>query len=148
MENIIVYVDDTAYARQLLQSMTAEGEASPTRWILLGCAPRMTHHASKWVTQRARESWRGKWAEKTFPELVPLLQKEGDHVMTRLAKPVLASQTQELIKELGTARVLDARRPKFGESLVPVCGTQEQEHKAAVGVFPALASAGLLVAND
>ena len=56
MENIIVYVDDAAYAMQMLQGMRADGAArNPTRWIVVGCAPRVTHRVSKWVTHSARE---------------------------------------------------------------------------------------------
>jgi len=149
MDNIIVYVDDAAYARQMLQPMLPSGDArSPTRWIVVGCAPRMTHHVSKWVTHSARESWRGKWAEQIFSQLVPVLQQAGDTVVTRLAQRTLCTQTKALIKEHGAARVLDARRPKFGQNLQPVTTTQAQERHGVLGYVTALASAGLLVATD
>ena len=149
MDNIIVYVDDAAYARQMLQPMLPSGDArSPTRWIVVGCAPRMTHHVSKWVTHSARESWRGKWAEQIFSQLVPVLQQAGDTVVTRLAQRTLSTQTEALIKEHGAARVLDARRPKFGQDLQPVTATQAQERHGVLGYVTALASAGLLVATD
>ncbi len=150
MDNIIVYVDDLAYALQLLEPMQSSSNArGPSRWIVVGCAPRVTHHASKWVTNSARESWRGKWAEKLFANLVPLLQLGGDTVVTRLAKPSsLVTQTEAMMKEYGVARVLDARRPKFGQSLQPVTATQEQEERGVLGYVTALAGAGLLVATD
>ena len=57
MDNIIVYVDDAAYALQMLQPMCpANSVRSPARWIVVGCAPRVTNHASKWVTNSARDS--------------------------------------------------------------------------------------------
>ncbi|UUZ71668.1 hypothetical protein LP415_22895 [Polaromonas sp. P1(28)-8] len=108
----------------------------------------MTHHASKWVTHSARESWRGKWAAKVFAQLVPLLQKEGNTVVTQMAQTILSTQTEALIKEHGVARVLDARRPKFGQDLQPVTTAQAQEHHDVLGYAAALASAGLLVATD
>ena len=149
MDNIIVYVDDAAYARQMLQPMLPSGDSrSPTRWIVVGCAPRMTHHVSKWVTHSARESWRGKWAEQVFSQLVPVLQQAGDAVVTRLAQKTLCTQTEALIKEHGAARILDARRPKFGQDLQPVTATQAQERHGVLGYVTALASAGLLVATD
>ena len=150
MENIIVYVDDLAYALQILQPMHPAGNArSAARWIVVGCAPRVTHRASKWVTHSARESWRGKWAEKVFSQLTPLLQQGGDLVVTRLAKTTpLPSQTEALMKEYGVARVLDARRPKFGQDLQPVTETQAQERHGVLGYVTALAGAGLLVATD
>ena len=149
MDNIIVYVDDAAYALQMLQPMLPTGEQrNPTRWILVGCAPRVTHRVSKWVTHSARESWRGKWAEKVFAQLIPLLNKEGDTVLTQLADATLITQTESLIKQYGVARVLDARRPKFGQDMQPVTATQEQESKGVLGYATALAGAGLLVATD
>ena len=149
MDNIIVYIDDAAYALQMLQPMLSAGDSrSPTRWTVVGCAPRVTHHASKWVTHSARESWRGKWAEKVFAQVVPLLQQEGDTVMTQLAQSSLCSQTEALIKKHGAARVLDARRPKFGQDLQPVTAAQAQESHAVLGYAAALAGAGLLVATD
>jgi hypothetical protein len=149
MDNIIVYVDEATYAQQLLQPMLTPGDArSPTRWIVVGCAPRMTHHVSKWVTHSARQSWRGKWAEKLFAQLTPLLQQGGDSVVTQLAENPLCDQTEALVKTYGVARVLDARRPRFGQDLQPVTATQAQEHHGVLGYAAALASAGLLVATD
>lgn len=146
MDNIIVYLDDAAYALQLLQPMlTTNGAQTPTRWILVGCAPRITQHASKWVTQSARQSWRGKWADKVFSQLVPLLGKEGDTVLTELAQATLHQQTESLLKRYGSARVLDARRPKFGQNLQPVTATQITENHGVLGCAAALVSAGLLV---
>lgn len=149
MENIIVYVDDAAYALHMLQPMCASGNArNPARWIVVGCAPRVTHRVSKWVTHSARESWRGKWADKVFASLTPLLQKDGDVVITQLAQTTLQTQTEALIREYGLARVLDARRPKFGQDLQPVTAAQAQESNHVLGYAAALASAGLLVATD
>lgn len=151
MDNLIVYIDDAAYALQLLQPMltTNNGSQPPTRWILVGCAPRLTHHSSKWVTQNARQSWRGKWADKVFSQLVPVLQKEGDTVLTQLAQATLRTQTESLVKVHGAARVLDARRPKFGQDLQPVSASQaQQRHGGVLGYAVALAGAGLLVATD
>jgi hypothetical protein len=115
---------------------------------VVGCAPRVTHRASKWVTNSTRESWRGKWAEKTFARLLPLLQQDGDTVVTRMAQASLCNQTESLIKEYSVARVLDARRPKFGHDLQPVTAAQAQEKHGIFGCAAALASAGLLVATD
>jgi hypothetical protein len=149
MHNIIVYVDDAAYGLQLLQPMLQDmGSEEPTRWIVVGCAPRMTHHVSKFLARGARDSWRGKWAEKVFSQLVPALANNGDEVKTCMAKANLPSQTESLIKQHGVARVLDARRPKFGENLQPVTATQALERQGAIGYFAAVAGAGLLVATD
>ena len=149
MNNIIVYVDDAAYALQMLQPMRlVDSSNGPVRWIVVGCAPRVTHRVSKWVTHSARESWRGKWAEKVFAQLQPLLRQGGDTVVTLLAESALPAQTEALIGQYGHARVLDARRPKFGQDMQPVTHSQVQENHTVLGYATALLGAGVLVATD
>lgn len=122
MEKIIVYVDDGVHALQQLASMKsgAQGNAGATRthWVLVACAPRMTHRISKWVSHSARENWRAKWADKLFAQVVPGLQTAGDLVTVVLAKGPLPELTNQLKDEHGTARVVDARRPKTGPDLM------------------------------
>ena len=124
MEKIIVYVDDGAHAHQHLAPMKSPGQASNhrTHWVLVACAPRMTHRISKWVSHSARENWRAKWADKLFAQIVPGLQASGDSVTVVLAKGPLPELTEQLKAEHGTSRVLDARRPKFGPDLAPGAG--------------------------
>lgn len=149
MNNIIVYVDDAAYALQMLEPMrTGDSANGPVRWIVVGCAPRVTHRVSKWVTHSARESWRGKWADKVFSQLTPLLQQGDDTVVSLLAESALPLQTQALCSQYGGARVLDARRPKFGHDMQPVVESQVQESHTALGYATALLGAGILVATD
>ncbi len=149
MDNIIVYVDDAAYGQQLLQPMLqGPGSGVTARWIVVGCPPRMTHRVSKWLARSSRDSWRAKWAEKVFSRLLPLLVKNGDEVLTYMAKADLTVQTESLIKQHGQARILDARRPKFGEDLQPVTAMQAPERQGAMGYLAAVAGAGLLVASD
>ena len=149
MDTMIVYVDEAAYALKILTPMLPMGQArTPTRWIVVGCAPRITHHASKWVTKSARESWRGEWAAKVFGQVVPLLQAPGDLVMTEVARGPLCELTDSLLARHGGARVLDARRPKFGQDLPPVTRQQPQEAQGVWGYAAALAGAGALVATD
>ena len=149
MNNIIVYVDDATYALQMLQPMQAVDSADgPVCWILVGCAPRVTHRVSKWVTHSARESWRGKWADKVFAQLIPLLQQGDDTVVTLLAESALTVQTQTLCAQYGGARVLDARRPKFGHDMQPVSPSQVKESQSVIGYATALLGAGILVATD
>ncbi|MGE0333290.1 MAG: hypothetical protein AB7P37_21625 [Ramlibacter sp.] len=121
MEKIIVYVDDGAHAQQQLAPMTRGGlgGAPRTHWVLVACAPRMTHRISKWVSHSARENWRAKWADKLFAQVVPGLQASGDLVTVVLAKGPLPELTDQLKAEHGTSRVLDARRPKFGTEPSP-----------------------------
>jgi hypothetical protein len=86
MNTTIVYIDEAAYALNLLAPLLQPDSArGPAHWIVVGCAPRITHRVSKWVTHSARESWRGKWAEKAFAQIVPILQASGATVITQVA---------------------------------------------------------------
>jgi len=107
MEKVIVYLDDAAYVQAQLPAA-----AVPTHWLLVACAPRMTHRVSKWVSHSARENWRAKWADKLFAQVVPRLQERGDTVTPILAKGPLPELTRALVAQHGEARVIDARRPK------------------------------------
>ena len=108
MNKVIVYLDDPAYASQ---RMPAPG-AAPTHWLLVACAPRMTHRISKWVSHSARENWRTKWADKLFDQVVPALRARGDAVTPILARGPLPELTRTLMAEHGTDHVIDVRRPK------------------------------------
>ena len=117
MRTVIVYVDDAAHARQALGPLAA----TPTHWVLVACAPRMTHRISKWVSHSARENWRIKWADKLFAQMHPWLAATGARVSTVIAKAPLP----ELLAELQTthgfdATVVDARRPKQEQTQGPV----------------------------
>lgn len=108
MDKVIVYLDDPSYAQQRI---AVPGEA-PTHWVLVACAPRMTHRISKWVSHSARENWRARWADKLFDQVVPPLRARGDAVTPVLARGPLPELTRLLMAEHGTERVLDVRRPK------------------------------------
>lgn len=151
MERIIVYVDDAAYAEQQLTPMTnpaANGAA--THWVVVACAPRMTHRISKWVSHSARENWRAKWSDKLFGLVVPMLKGQGNTVTPVLAKGPLAELTTRLLNEHGPARVLDARRPKFGHDMEPVTKDQPGSTQARWTVPGAVAGMGafLLLAAE
>jgi len=148
MEKIIVYLDDAGYARHHLAPMkTAEpAQARPaTHWVLVACAPRMTQRISKWVSHSARENWRAKWAEKLFDQIVPALQAGGDSVTTVLAKGPLPELTRQLTADHKAARVLDARRPKFGQDLQPVTADQPAAADGRWTVPGAIAGMGAIL---
>jgi hypothetical protein len=133
MDNIIAYVDDAEYALQQLAPMLNEASGAgrqPTQWILVACPPRMSRHINKWVNHTARENWRNKWADKLFKLITPRLQVRGDKVVPLLSTGPLLEMTQELQVKYGAARVLDARRPKFGQDLQPVTPDQPMGHDA------------------
>jgi hypothetical protein len=122
MDKIIVYVDDAEHALQQLTPMLVGG--GRTSWLVVACPPRMTRHVSKWINNTARENWRQKWAEKLFAQLLPALRLRGDEVVTQVAMEPLPQLTDKLIRQQGPARVLDARRPKFGQDMAPVTADQ------------------------
>jgi hypothetical protein len=126
MATIIVYLDDAAHALQQLAPFRGSrpAEAGPTHWVLVGCAPRMTQRINKWVSHSAREKWRRQWAAKLFAATQPALLAGGDRVTTLLAQTALPDLTRKLVAHHGACRVLDARRPRFGQDLQPVTANQ------------------------
>lgn len=147
MNRLIVYVDDATHAWGVLQSIrSTAGAPAPRQWILVACAPRVTQHVSKWVTHRARESWRGKWTDKLFAQLLPHMEGDGHEVLACVAKNNLALQTECLIREHGPAQVIDARRPK--QSASP--RAQEDANPKPGGLFGmwlSLAGSGLCLSE-
>lgn len=130
METVIVYIDDAAYGRQQLRAVLDAGASDqaplpPVHWVLVACAPRMTHRISKWVSHSARENWRAKWSEKLFNEVSPWLHQRGDRVTEVLARGPLTELQAQLAAEHRTDHLLDARRPKLGHDLPPVLAPQE-----------------------
>lgn len=113
METIIAYVDDAAQVPQLLQTAGGQGSAQQVHWVLVACAPRITHRVSKFVSNRSRENWRNKWADRLFNECVPVLRAQGLHISTVLARGPLPELLETLQAEHGAqCQVLDLRRPK------------------------------------
>jgi hypothetical protein len=143
MDKIIVYVDDAEHALQQLTPMLVGG--GRTEWVMVACAPRMTHRISKWVNHTARENWRNKWSEKLFALIVPSLLARGDSITTVLAKGPLTDLTAKLLAEHGPSRVLDARRPKFGQDMQPVTPDQPAGKDGRWSVPGAVASLGLVL---
>ena len=151
MEKIILYVDDAAYAREFLAKLSPEAVGTGARhWVLVACAPRMTHRISKWVSHSARENWRAKWFAKVQEQLLPALRLEGGQVTPVLAKGPLAELTQRLKLEHGAAQVVDARRPKIGVDLEPVAPDVPSPGQSGWAVPGAVLGMGalLVLANE
>lgn len=152
MDKIIVYVDDVEYAQHQLAPMegSVPSQRQATHWIVVACPPRMTRHISKWVNHTARENWRNKWSEKLFAQITPGLQALGDQVTPVLSHGPLLEMTRELLEKHGVARVLDARRPKFGQDLAPVTPEQPTSQDARWAVPGAVAGMGafLVLASE
>jgi len=150
MAPTILYVDDAAYANAHLAKL-APATGAPRHWVLVACAPRMTHRISKWVSHSARENWRAKWFARLQGELLPVLQREGDTVTVAvLAKGPLTELTQTLRAEHGAGDVIDARRPKLGVDMEPVAPGQKPPGQSGWTVPGAVAGMGalLMLANE
>jgi hypothetical protein len=128
MDTLIVYLDDAEFARHQIMPMLAPGApaSARTQWVLVACAPRMSRHIGKWLTHSSRENWRQKWSEKVFSQITPALVQQGDTVRCVLAKGPLPELTAQLMHTWGAGRVVDARRPKFGQEMPPVTREQPQ----------------------
>lgn len=130
-KKIAVLLDDAAHAQERLGCRV--GSLQDARWILVACAPRMTHRASKWVSHGAREHWRGKWAAKLFAQMQPWLDQHGLDAEPHLARGPL----QDLMQELSPDEVIDARRPKMAS-------TGEEAAPTSVGLrLPSFVAMGL-----
>ena len=153
METIIVFIDDADNAIKLLQPMLPQQVHGPTRWVLVGCAPRVTRHISRFVTQSARAVCRDRWGDKVFARVAPQLQNQArplDTVITLGAPPrqSLCDLTSALTHQYSARHVLDARRPKLGQDFQPATLIQKQESNRVTGYAAAIAGAGLLVGFD
>nr|WP_066538392.1 MULTISPECIES: hypothetical protein [Comamonas] len=100
--------------------MAQAPRAAHTHWVVVACAPRITHRVSKWVSNRARENWRTKWADKLFAASLPVLQGSAGQVTSLLARGPLAEVVDQLRQELGTSpQIIDLRRPKLESQVAP-----------------------------
>ena len=124
METWLVYIDDRNHAQQQLTPMLIKGV--PIQWVLVGCPPRLTRHAGKWLTQKAIQRWRNQWTQDNLQPIQALLSESGDKVHTQVAHGPLVLMTKQLQQEWGTLRVIDARRPRLGQDLPPVADNQER----------------------
>ena len=129
METFIVYIDDKQYALQQLVPMlpTHGSSTSPARWVLMGCPPSLSRHTGRWLTQAAQKKWRQEWTQTTVAEVVRLLETSGNSVSVRTAHGSLVALTKQINNEVGSARVIDARRPKLAVHRDPVTPEQPQE---------------------
>ncbi|HMS28042.1 MAG TPA: hypothetical protein PKC80_11820 [Burkholderiaceae bacterium] len=153
MQTMIVYVDDATYARKMLQPLLPANSATPTNpathWVVVACTPHVSNDITKWVSAHALELWRLDWAQAVFNDITPLLQAAGDSVSTHVAsqKQSLIEQTNSLGKQHLQAKVLDARRPKFGQDLEPVTATQTPDQNKVTGLATAIGLAGVLATD-
>jgi hypothetical protein len=115
MQCIAVFLDDPAEAQARLVPLLSQTQA-PDQWLMVACAPRMSHRVGKWVAHRAREHWRAKWLQRLRDDLEPLLQALRPHAQFHwsVARAPLDTVTAQLRAEHGDhLRLLDVRRSRL-----------------------------------
>jgi hypothetical protein len=118
METWLVYIDDKTHAQQQITPLLLNG--APVHWVLVGCPPRLTRHAGKWLTQKAIQRWRSQWTQENLQPLQTLLSQRGDKVTTRVAQGPLVELTRQMQQEWGTLRATENQdRPPQSPWMVP-----------------------------
>lgn len=148
MENTLVVLDDGDYALKLMTPL--QSESHPSQWILLLCPPKLTRHAGRWLNKPALEAWRKRWAQEQVSKITQGLPGESARVQWRLAKDSLVEQVSKLQTEFKAPRVLDARRPRFGQDQAPVTQDQPIDASTQWAIPGAAATMGvaLMLATD
>ncbi len=144
METIIVYVDDADFACKQVMPMLVEG--MQTKWVLVGCPPKLNRHTGRWLTVSALKRWRTEWTNNTVADLRKILQAQGDEVTTRVANGSLFQMTRQLHGELGLARIVDARRPKFAHEQESVTESQPLPQNNPLALPASLLALGTVLA--
>lgn len=153
METMIAYVDDAEYALKMLPPLMpavhAQMSNQTTHWVLVACAPSVMNDVGKWVSAEAKGLWRDDWAQAVFDQIKPLVGTMGNTVTAQLANQnsTLIEQTNTLLTQYNNARVIDARRPKFGQNLEPITSTQPLDKKKFAGLAAAVTVATVLAAD-
>lgn len=148
MEKIAVFVDDAEHAQRLLAPLLAEGTA-PARWIVVSCAPRLTHRIGRWTSHAHREQWRERWSAALRNKLAPMFGATADCQWTLAKGPLDHLARQLRVREGSELRLLDARRPKAGApapEIAPGAGTAPNRWATPVAVASSLSA--LLALTD
>lgn len=107
METFVIFANDKTHAMN--QVLPLLEDTNTANWVLVGCPPRLTRHAGKWLTQKALKKFNDTWTESNLREIADLLKHRGDEVVTRVAKTSLLQMTKALKSEFGHLRIIDAR---------------------------------------
>ena len=112
---------------------------------VVACPPTLTRHIGRWVSQRARQQWRERWAADLFGALQPELSAHADsEVETLIAQHRLVDVSARLLSRLPQLRLLDARQPRVGRIDEPISAAQPAP-AASRWAAPVAATAGLSV---
>jgi hypothetical protein len=143
METLIIYVNESDYARNQLAAMVSTGQ--PTKCVIVGCPPKLNRHISKWITGAARKKWQAQWTDKVHKEIATAFQHQGHQFLSRVAFGPLINVTKQLQGEFLGARVLDARRPKLAQTPEPLVEGQQAQPDVASRVMGVAATTAIFV---
>lgn len=128
METFVIFANDRTHVMNQVLPLLEDSNAA--KWVLVGCPPRVTRHAGKWLTQRALKRFKDEWTETHLGDTSDILKKRGDNVVTRVATTSLLQMTKALKAEFGPLRIIDARLqhqmqtlPALTENQVPEANT-------------------------
>ncbi len=128
METFVIFANDRTHVMNQVLPLLEDGNAA--KWVLVGCPPRVTRHAGKWLTQRALKRFKDEWTATHLRDIADILKKRGDNVVTRVAMTSLLQMTKALKAEFGPLRIIDARvqhqmqtMPALTENQVPEANT-------------------------
>ncbi len=110
MRTIALFIDDAAAARMALQPLIQSSDA--VRVVLVACAPKLSRHVGRFVSNAGRDQYRQRWARDLFSELQPLWSTAPrGTVETMIAKAPLEVIVQRMKVHEGTELVaIDARK--------------------------------------
>ena len=137
METFVIFANDRTHVMNQVMPLLEDTNAA--NWVLVGCPPRMTRHAGKWLTQRALKRFKEEWTETNLRDIADILKKRGDNVVTRVAITSLLQMTKALKTEFGAIRIIDARLQHQMQTLPAV--TESQVPEANTWVVPVSAIA-------
>jgi hypothetical protein len=132
METFVIFANDKTHVMN--QVMPLLEDTNSAQWVLVGCPPRVTRHAGKWLTQRALKKFKDDWTETNLREIAEVLKQRGDNVVTRVAKTSLLQMTKALKAEFGPLRIVDARLQH--QMQTPSAVTENQKPEAGTWVIP------------
>lgn len=132
--HVIVCLDDAQAAGPALAALMA-GAPPGTRWVVVACAPRMTHRVSKWLSHRARENWRERWARRLHEELARVLPHGAPAFAFELARQPVPEVWQRWQQQAqGNARLVDLRRAPEPPGDAPTAWRQGWVAQAVAGL--------------
>lgn len=137
METFVIFANDRTHVMNQVMPLLEDTNAA--KWVLVGCPPRMTRHAGKWLTQRALKRFKDEWTETNLRDIADILRKRGDNVVTRVAITSLLQMTKELKAEFGPIRIIDARLQHQMQTLPAVTDSQVPETNTWVVPVSAIA---------